>query len=80
MKSMKKIKASGAGGCDHPPGSLEQDKLGRQAMSNWRMRLMGGWCDELARQDHEITERVFAAMEARFSSPAGPSALLDAST
>lgn len=29
--------------------------------------------DELLRQDHEITERVFAAMEARFASPEGPS-------
>jgi hypothetical protein len=30
--------------------------------------------DELLRQDHEITEQVFAAMEARFSSADGPSA------
>jgi hypothetical protein len=29
--------------------------------------------DELLRQDHEVTERVFAAMEARFASAAGPS-------
>lgn len=28
--------------------------------------------DELLKQDHEITERVFAAMEAQFASPAGP--------
>ena len=29
--------------------------------------------DELLKQDHEVTERVFAAMEAQFTSPAGPS-------
>jgi uncharacterized protein len=29
--------------------------------------------DELLRQDHEVTERVFAAMEPRFASAAGPS-------
>jgi DUF438 domain-containing protein len=29
--------------------------------------------DELLKQDHEITERVFAAMEVQFLSPAGPS-------
>ncbi len=34
---------------------------------------MSGQWDELLRQDHEITERVFAAMEARFASAAGPS-------
>ena len=34
---------------------------------------MSGRWDELLRQDHEITERVFAAMEARFASAAGPS-------
>lgn len=28
--------------------------------------------DELLKQDHEITERVFAAMEAKFAAPAGP--------
>lgn len=29
--------------------------------------------DDLLRQDHELTERVFAAMEARFAAPEGPS-------
>jgi uncharacterized protein len=37
------------------------------------MQVMSGRWDELLRQDHEITERVFAAMEARFASTAGPS-------
>lgn len=32
--------------------------------------------DELLKQDHEITERVFAAMEVQFSSVAGPSPAL----
>ena len=31
--------------------------------------------DELLKRDHEVTERVFAAMEKLFSSPAGPSAV-----
>ncbi|MBI5837513.1 MAG: DUF438 domain-containing protein [Candidatus Eisenbacteria bacterium] len=34
-----------------------------------------GW-SELLKQDHEITERVFAAMESAFASPGGPSPVM----
>lgn len=37
---------------------------------------MGPRWDELLKQDHEVTERVFAAMEAKFSSADGPSPAL----